>query len=77
MERIKKFSLFNLPKFARNTLEPVNNFHKLIGSPAEKFKSLHVTGTNGKGTVCHKLAKIMQLSGFKTGLFISPHLIKF
>lgn len=48
-----------------------------MGSPENNFKSVHVTGSNGKGTVCHKIAKLFQFSGFKTGLFVSPHLMRF
>ena len=43
-------------------------------NPQEKFKSIHVAGTNGKGSVAHALASIFQACGYKTGLFTSPHL---
>lgn len=48
-----------------------------FGNPQNKFKSVHVAGTNGKGTVSIKTAKVLQYSGYKTGLFISPHLSTF
>lgn len=48
-----------------------------LGNPQEKFLSIHVAGTNGKGSVCHMLAAIFQHAGFKTGLYTSPHLIDF
>jgi len=41
------------------------------------FKSIHVAGTNGKGSVCHMLASVLQSAGYKTGLFTSPHLLDF
>ena len=48
-----------------------------LGNPQEKFKSIHVAGTNGKGSVSHMLAAIFQTSGYKTGLYTSPHLYDF
>ena len=48
-----------------------------VGNPHLKFKSIHVAGTNGKGSVCSMLASVMMESGYKTGLYTSPHLIKF
>ncbi len=44
-----------------------------LGNPQHKFPSIHVAGTNGKGSVSHILAAICQASGLKTGLYISPH----
>ncbi|MCA0235659.1 MAG: bifunctional folylpolyglutamate synthase/dihydrofolate synthase [Bacteroidetes bacterium] len=44
-----------------------------LGNPQHRFKSIHVAGTNGKGSVSHMLAAICQAAGFKTGLYISPH----
>jgi dihydrofolate synthase / folylpolyglutamate synthase len=48
-----------------------------LGNPQKKFKSIHVAGTNGKGSTSHMLAAILQQSGYKTGLYTSPHLIDF
>ena len=48
-----------------------------LGNPHHKFKSIHVAGTNGKGSVSHMLAAILQTAGFKTGLYTSPHLKDF
>ena len=45
-----------------------------LGNPQQKFKSIHIAGTNGKGSVAHMLASIMQQAGYKTGLCTSPHL---
>ncbi|MEN2283446.1 folylpolyglutamate synthase/dihydrofolate synthase family protein [Algoriphagus sp. SE2] len=48
-----------------------------LGHPERKFKSIHVAGTNGKGSTSHALASILQSSGYKTGLYTSPHLKSF
>ncbi len=50
---------------------------KLFGNPHKKFKSIHVGGTNGKGSTSHLLAAVLQQSGYKTGLYTSPHLVDF
>lgn len=48
-----------------------------FGNPHKQFKSIHVAGTNGKGSVSHILASILQEAGFKVGLYTSPHLKDF
>ncbi|NOT51058.1 MAG: bifunctional folylpolyglutamate synthase/dihydrofolate synthase [Chitinophagaceae bacterium] len=48
-----------------------------LDNPQSKFKSIHVAGTNGKGSVSHMLAAILQTAGYKTGLYTSPHLKDF
>ncbi len=48
-----------------------------INNPQHKFKSIHIAGTNGKGSTSHLLAAIMQTAGYKTGLYTSPHLKDF
>jgi dihydrofolate synthase / folylpolyglutamate synthase len=48
-----------------------------LGNPQERFRSIHVAGTNGKGSVSHMLAAVLQESGYKTGLYTSPHLYDF
>lgn len=50
---------------------------KHLGQPQEKFKSIHVGGTNGKGSVSHILAAILQANNYKVGLYTSPHLKDF
>lgn len=50
---------------------------RLLGNPELNFKSIHVAGTNGKGSVSHMLASILQESGYKTGLYTSPHMKDF
>jgi dihydrofolate synthase/folylpolyglutamate synthase len=48
-----------------------------LNNPHKEFKSIHVAGTNGKGSVSHMLAAILQTAGYKTGLYTSPHLKDF
>ena len=52
-------------------------FSKELGFPEKKFKSIHVGGTNGKGSTSHILASILQEAGYKVGLYTSPHLKNF
>jgi dihydrofolate synthase/folylpolyglutamate synthase len=56
-----------------NTLE----LCKRLGDPQDQFKSVHIGGTNGKGSTSHMLAAILQIAGYKTGLYTSPHLRDF
>lgn len=49
----------------------------LFGHPHKKYKTVHIGGTNGKGSTSHLLAAILQESGYKVGLYTSPHLIDF
>ena len=49
----------------------------MLGNPHHRFKSVHVAGTNGKGSTSHMLASIFQEAGYKTGLYTSPHLRDF
>jgi dihydrofolate synthase/folylpolyglutamate synthase len=48
-----------------------------LQNPQTKFKSIHIAGTNGKGSVSHMLAAVLQTAGYKTGLYTSPHLYDF
>ncbi len=50
---------------------------KLLGNPEKKFKSIHIAGTNGKGSTSHLLASVLQSAGLKVGLYTSPHLKDF
>ncbi len=50
---------------------------KHFGSPHTKFRTIHIAGTNGKGSVSHMIASILQHAGYKTGLYTSPHLKDF
>ena len=50
---------------------------EFLDDPQTKFKTIHIAGTNGKGSVSHMLAAILQTAGYKTGLYTSPHLKDF
>lgn len=50
---------------------------QVLGNPQTKFPTIHVAGTNGKGSTSHMLASILQSAGYKTGLYTSPHLKEF
>jgi len=50
---------------------------KRLDNPQDKFKSIHIGGTNGKGSTSHMLAAVLQIAGYKTGLYTSPHLRDF
>ncbi|UCS92639.1 bifunctional folylpolyglutamate synthase/dihydrofolate synthase [Echinicola marina] len=77
--------LFNaLPMFQRIGAaafkKDLSNTIKLcehLGNPQNKFKSIHVAGTNGKGSSSHAIAAVLQESGYKVGLYTSPHLKSF
>ena len=56
-----------------NTIALDNHF----GNPHRKYKTIHIAGTNGKGSCSHTLASILQKEGYKIGLYTSPHLVDF
>ena len=58
-------------------LDGIKKFCNYLGEPHQKFKSIHVAGTNGKGSSSHMLAAILQEAGYKVGLYTSPHLKDF
>ena len=58
-------------------LERVTAFCQHLGNPQRNFYTVHIAGTNGKGSVSHMLASILQQAGYRTGLFTSPHLADF
>ena len=65
------------PAAYKNNLDGTKAVCNLIGNPEKKLRFVHIAGTNGKGTVAHMVASVMQKAGYKTGLFTSPHLIDF
>lgn len=77
--------LFNqLPMFQRtgpsaykDNLDNTLRLDEWFGHPHRRFKTIHVAGTNGKGSVSHMLASVLQEAGYKTGLYTSPHLKDF
>lgn len=58
-------------------LERVEAMDEILCHPHTKYRTIHVAGTNGKGTCSHTLASILQCAGYKVGLFTSPHLLDF
>ncbi|MBN1298960.1 MAG: bifunctional folylpolyglutamate synthase/dihydrofolate synthase [Actinobacteria bacterium] len=65
------------PAAYKNNLDNAHRLDELYGHPHLKFRTIHVAGTNGKGSVSHMLAAILQEAGYKTGLYTSPHLKDF
>ena len=79
-----EYLIVRLPMFQRigpaaykNNLDNTLKLDELYGHPHRKYKTIHVAGTNGKGSVSHMLASILQSAGYKTGLYTSPHLKDF
>jgi len=79
-----QFLFSRLPMFQRlgpaaykNSLENSIRLGNLYGNPHRQIKTIHVAGTNGKGSVSHMLSAIFQSAGYKTGLYTSPHLRDF
>ena len=58
-------------------LSNTNRLMQVLGNPHKSFRAIHIAGTNGKGSTATAIASILNSSGFKTGLFTSPHLISF
>ncbi|HEX3006719.1 MAG TPA: folylpolyglutamate synthase/dihydrofolate synthase family protein [Bacteroidales bacterium] len=78
------FMYSQLPMFHRigkaaykANLDNAHALDSLCGFPHRKYKTIHIAGTNGKGSVSHMLASVLQQAGYKTGLFTSPHLVDF
>ena len=58
-------------------LERISTLVQRLGNPEKKLKIIHITGTNGKGSVCQFVGSILHQAGYKTGVYISPHLERF
>ncbi|HTN36645.1 MAG TPA: folylpolyglutamate synthase/dihydrofolate synthase family protein [Arachidicoccus sp.] len=78
------FLYTQLPMFSRDGAAALKNdlsntyaLCAVLGNPQNKFKSIHIAGTNGKGSSSHMLAAILQAAGYKVGLYTSPHLYDF
>ena len=65
------------PAAYKNTLGNTLELDENYGHPHRKYRTIHVAGTNGKGSVSHMLASVLQAAGYKTGLYTSPHLKDF
>lgn len=61
----------------KSSLDNTLKLDEIFRHPHQKYKTVHVAGTNGKGSVSHMLAAVLQSAGYKTGLYTSPHLIDF
>lgn len=61
------------PAAFKKDLSNILALSSFLGDPHKQIKSIHIAGTNGKGSVSHLLASILQESGYRTGLYISPH----
>lgn len=61
----------------KHKLDNIINFCNYLQQPQTKFKSIHVAGTNGKGSSSHMLASVLQEAGYRVGLYTSPHLKDF
>ena len=65
-----------IPKFAtKNGLSHTKKLLSYLGNPQDKFKVIHVAGSNGKGSVCSAISHVLTKNRYRTGLFTSPHLI--
>lgn len=72
---IKSF-LNDTPQYGETTgVERAGKLLELLGNPDKNLKIIHIAGTNGKGSVCSYIDDILKKSGYKTGLFTSPHLV--
>jgi len=71
-------SMYSLRRFGiKLGLSTIRRILKGLGNPQDNFSCIHVAGTNGKGSVASALASILNASGYKTGLYTSPHLVRF
>ncbi|MBH19325.1 MAG: tetrahydrofolate synthase [Crocinitomicaceae bacterium] len=61
----------------RDNLDNIEKLCEIIGNPQKSIKTIHVAGTNGKGSVCNMIYNIYKKNGYKVGLFTSPHLFDF
>jgi len=83
-QQVLDYLYSQLPMFQRtgaaaykDNLDNTIRLDEMFGHPHRSFKTIHVAGTNGKGSVSHMLASVLQEAGYKTGLYTSPHLKDF
>lgn len=70
--------LFKLQRFGvKLGLDNMRELLGHLGDPHEKFKSIHVAGTNGKGSVCALLSSVLKEAGYKVGMYTSPHVVRY
>ena len=63
-------------KGSRLGLDRMRELMGLLGNPQERLRFIHVAGTNGKGSTCAMLASVLTAAGYRTGMYISPHLVR-
>lgn len=73
LEKLYSLHQFNI----KLGLDNITSFLKYIGNPQEKLKAFHIAGSNGKGSTAAFTASILQEMGYKTGLYTSPHFVRF
>ncbi len=83
-EQTLEYLFAQLPMFQRvggsaykANLENTIALDNYLGNPHKKYKTIHIAGTNGKGSTAHTIASILQTAGYKTGLYTSPHYLDF
>ncbi|WP_165293822.1 bifunctional folylpolyglutamate synthase/dihydrofolate synthase [Sphingobacterium sp. SGR-19] len=83
-DEVIEYLFARLPMFTRDGASAIKKdmdntvrFCQALGNPHRQFKSIHVAGTNGKGSTSHLLASVLASAGYKTGLYTSPHLVDF
>lgn len=70
--------IYSLPKLhPKNDLSYIRRILKQLNNPQDNVKTIHVTGTNGKGSTSYYLSNLLQKAGQKTGLFVSPYIYEF
>lgn len=75
-EKLPMFSRIGAAAYKKDLTNTIE-LCEAIGNPHLQFKSIHIAGTNGKGSTSHMMAAILQTGGYKTGLYTSPHLHDF
>src|SRR2546425_10252438 len=70
--------LYRLERFGiKLGLDTITELLGHMGNPHRRFKTPHVTGTNGKGSVCAYVASVLRKTGYRVGLYTSPHPVRF
>ena len=70
--------VYSLPHLhPKNDLSFIKKLLQQLGNPQDQVKTIHITGTNGKGSTSYYLANLLKKAGQKTGLFVSPYVYQF
>lgn len=73
LEELYAYSMFSI----RLGLDNIKEICKYLGNPEKSYKVIHITGTNGKGSVSTTVERILLDAGYKVGKYTSPHILKF